>query len=85
MTTRRDFLAGLFGVAVAGAIPSALDLPVTEAWKLALGKIFDEYIQEFMLYGTAGLRYSVEEPYVELIRAKDMLLIPELYRSSGEY
>lgn len=86
MTTRRQFLTGLLSVSVAGSIPvSILSQPAEADWQIAIGKVLSEYITEFTCFGTAGLRYTETYPFLELIRAKDIILIPELSRSFGDF
>lgn len=84
---RRDFLGALFGTAVVAALPSAAVLlePITLDWQAALNKVMSAYMQEFVCFGTAGIRTTDVFPFVEVITAQELYHMPELKRSLGEF
>lgn len=64
---RREFLAGFFATGIAAtAVPISilLEEPVTDLWQEAVGKVLQQYINEFVFYGQAMIEYNVTWPYV---------------------
>lgn len=84
---RRDLLRGLFGVVAASALPASalLEAPLTDDWEGLIRKVHERYMSDFMMYGTAALRYSNIFPYVENVDPSSIHLIPEYKRSLGEF
>lgn len=85
-TTRRQFLAGLLGTAIAASIPAAaLEAATDNAWQAAIVKIYQTYMNDFVTYGTAAIGPSDTFPFIRNISPQEFLAIPEIYRSTGEY
>lgn len=65
---RRSFLIGLFGtaaIAAAGPMPTILEPIDLEAWARAVSRVYGSYIQDCLIYGCAGIRYTDKFPYIE--------------------
>ncbi len=89
MTTRREFLKGLgglfAGIVLAKAPTTVLDAAITDEWKNYYTQLLDRYMTEFMTYGTAAIKYTPEYPFVVLVTAQELLLIPEMNRAEGDF
>lgn len=84
--TRRQFLVGLFSTTVLATIPaSIIDVEATLDWEEAIRQVYNQYFLEFGTYGTAGLRYTTEFPFIQCVTASEIFQMPEINRSTGAY
>lgn len=74
---RREFLAGFFASGIAAtAVPqiAILEGPATDLWQQAIGKVLQQYINEFVIYGQAMIEYNETWPFVHNV--DPTLLVP---------
>lgn len=69
---RREFLIGLFGVAVVTAMPTtALSQPTSLEWEVAILNLQRQYLYEIVAFGTCMIQYTDAFPFVEIIPASE--------------
>lgn len=88
---RRQFLSSLLGAIVVTQLPPSpsLEANATAEWAKALYKalepIFAKYFEDCMIFGSAAIAWTDEYPYARNVPYEELIAIPELYRSTGEY
>ena len=84
---RRDFLKGLFGTAAVAAIgvSAGLEEAFTQDWQAALMPIWADYYSNVLIYGVGVIKTTDEFPFIRSIPPQEIYLIPELYRSTGDF
>lgn len=81
VATRRQFLTGLFGVAVVAALPPMPALPPTytlEQWQLAVAKVWSDCMFDMLAYGTSATRPCKAFPFIECVPLNELYLPPTI-------
>lgn len=85
---RRQFLYNMLGSVAAAKLPQIpiLDEPATDRWIYDVyDKIYDDYIHDFITYGTGAIATTEEYPYLRNVPISEILALTDIERSDKGY